>query len=284
VVGLTIVAFGGSTPELLVGVVASAHGQGDLAVGNVIGSNIANIGLVLALAALVRGLAVHTRLVSHEIPIMIAATLALVLIALDGVIGRGDGLLLLAGFSGFVWISIAQARQEPEAIEDRYRMLEEAGALEPPRGRRFRDTALLVLGLAGLVVGAELVVDAAVAFAQRVGLSELVVGVTIVAIGTSLPELATSVVASYRGEAEIAVGNVVGSNIFNAAAIIGAAAVTRPLPLNASLAQFEIPVLIGSALLLLPLARRRFRFGRREGALLLLTYVGFVWIMIARGT
>lgn len=281
VVGLTIVAFGGSTPELLIGTVASGRAQGDLALGNVIGSNIVNIGLVLGVSALVRGLSVHTRLVQREIPIMIATTTAMVLVALDGQIGRGDGILLLLAFTGFVWASIRQARREPAAVESQYRMLEGAGALERQRGRPV-DFVLLGVGLAALLLGAQLVVDAAVAIAASIGISRLVVGLTIVAMGTSLPELATSAVAAYRGEADIAVGNVVGSNIFNAAAIIGAAAAVRPIGVNPHLLRFEIPILIGSSLLLLPLARRRLRFGRREGLLLVLGYAAIIWITLQR--
>jgi cation:H+ antiporter len=282
IVGLTIVAFGGSVPELLVGVIASGRGQGDLALGNVVGSNIANIWLVLAASALVGRVSVQLRLLRREIPIMIGTAIALLLIGVDGGVSRGDGVLLLAAFAGYIWLMLREARTVPEAAEVYSGPLREAGAI-PLRDRpRARDAVLLIAGLCLLLLGADLVVRSAIGIARAVGIPELVIGLTIVSVGTSLPELATSAVAAFKGEADIAVGNVVGSNIFNVLAIVGAAGMVRPLDFSRPLLAFEVPVMIIASVTLLPLARWRLLLGRREGALMLAAYVAFIWMVIAK--
>jgi cation:H+ antiporter len=279
VVGLTVVAFGGSMPELLVGVLASAREQGDLALGNVIGSNIANIGLVLGVSALNRPLTVDRRLTSREMPIIILATAVMILLGVDRLLSRVDGALMLGAFVAFVAVSVRRAVRDPVSVDARYAGPDSLGT-DAATSRQWLDILLLVAGIAGLLIGAELVVRAAVAFARDIGISELVVGLTIVAIGTSLPELATSAVAAYRREPEIAIGNVVGSNIFNAVAIMGAASFTRPVGFGLSLFEFEIPVLGGATLLLFLIAVVRPRLARLEGAALVLAYIGFVVLTV----
>src|SRR5690606_34925378 len=223
VVGLTIVAFGTSSPELVVSVFAAARGQADVAVGNVVGSNILNIALILGLAAILRPLRAQMRLIVRETPIMIAAGVALAVLGLDGTVSRPDAALLLAGLFAYVAFVLRGARREAVAIKQEFERFESAEALAPDGRGRARDVLLIVVGLTALSIGARLLVDASLVFARTLGVSELVIGVTVVAVGTSLPELATSLLAVWRDEADIAVGNVVGSNIFNILGILGLA-------------------------------------------------------------
>lgn len=282
VVGLTVVAFGSSSPELLVGVVASVQDQGDVVLGNVLGSNILNIALILGVAALVRPLRVRLRLLSREVPLMVLVSLGVAALMVDGRLGRVDAWVLLIGFVAFLVLVTRAARSETSETAATYLQFEDA-ELGPPRsGSTPRDLARMVIGLAGLVVGAHLLVLSAVFFARLAGVSEVVIGLTVVAIGTSLPELATCVVAAYRGESDIALGNAVGSNIFNLLSILGVAAMIRPMPVRTELFEFEIPAMLATAVLLIPLAWHGRVLGRGAGALLLLTYVVFTTAVILR--
>lgn len=274
-VGLTIVAFGTSAPELVVSTLASARGQSGVALGNVIGSNIFNIGGILGLASLLYPLRVQMRLLARETPLMVLASVALPLLALDGRVGRIDGALLLGAFAAFLVYVVRSARRESAEIAAEYAEFESEKALLPRGERPWVDLALMAGGLGGLGIGAHALVTAAVGLARTFGLSELVIGLTIVAVGTSLPELATSAVAAARREVDIAVGNIVGSNIFNLTAILGTAAAVRPLHVPTSVLTFEIPVMIALGLLLVPLAWTRLRLERWEGGLLLAGYVAF---------
>lgn len=282
VVGLTVVAFGTSTPEMVVSTLAAASDRGDVGLGNILGSNVVNLALILGLASLIYPLRVQMRLLAREIPIMVASAMLLGALAVDGRFGRGDGLLLLTGFLAFVGFILHAARREPAAIQAEFTEFEEAEALEPTRAPRTREVALIVGGIVGLVVGANLLVESAVYVARSVGISEVVIGLTIVALGTSLPELATTLVASYRRETDIAFGNVIGSNIFNVLAILGLAAAVRPLRVAPGLLHFEIPVVAILSILLLPLAWTRLRIERWEGALLVSGYIVFTWIVLIR--
>jgi cation:H+ antiporter len=279
VVGLTIVAFGTSTPELVVSVMAAMRGQGNLSLGNVVGSNVANVGLILALAALIRPLTVDVRLVRRELPVMIAAGLALWYRASDGLIDRADAAVLGVAFLVYLWFLVRLARREPVAVEVTYGRFERV-KIHSDRSRWHVDFGLIMIGLAGLVAGANFIVVSAVFFARSLGVSELTIGLTVVAIGTSLPELATSLLAALRGESDIAVGNIVGSNIFNTLAIVGAAAASRPLTTPASLFAFELPVMIGASALLVPMLWTGKRVTRFEGGGLLVLYVAFLWISV----
>lgn len=284
IVGLTVVAFGTSAPELVVSVVAGIRGQSGVAVGNVVGSNVANVGLILGLAALVSMMKVEMRLITREMPVMLLATLAFLVLALDGTLSRLDAALLLAGFVTYLLLMLHAARAEPSLIETEFADFAEAAEMIDRGGEPhyLRNAFLIVIGLVGLAGGAQLLVTSAVFFARSLGISELVIGLTVVAIGTSLPELATSVVAAFRGEADIAVGNVVGSNIFNILLILGIAPLVRPLLVDQALYTFEIPVMVAFSVLLLLFGRTGLRVVRWEGALLLGGYVAFMVVLLMR--
>lgn len=299
VIGLTVVAFGTSAPELVVSTLSAWQGRSDVALGNVVGSNIANVGLILGLSAALYPIRVEVRLIRREILVVIAASIGLLLLVADGTLGRLDAGLLLLGFAGFTLLVLRGARS---AASELSREPPPETAAEPPNeptgeptaaaGRgppaaRWRATILLTAGgLLGLVLGAHVLVESSVWFAQRLGVSELVIGLTVVAGGTSLPELATSVVAAVRRKPDIAIGNVVGSNIINILAILGVAGLVRPLEAAPSLLRFDGLVMVGAAVLLLPLAWSRFRLERWEGALLVSGYAGYlvaVFVAATRG-
>lgn len=282
VVGLTVVAFGTSAPELIVSVVAAVGGTPSVAVGNVVGSNIANVGLILGLAAVVSSMKVEMRLITREMPIMLLATLLLLVLAFDGQLSRVDGVIFLIGFSGYLLLMLVAARAEPAIILAEFAEFERAENREAVGGARLRNSLLVLIGLAALAGGAHLLVGAAVFFARAFGISELLIGLTVVAVGTSLPELATSLVAAFRGEADIAVGNIVGSNIFNILLILGVTPVVRPLPVDLSLYRLEIPVMVGLSVALPLFARTGLRVVRWEGALLLSVYVAFTVVLLMR--
>ncbi len=274
VIGLTVVSFGTSAPELLVVLQAALDGADDIAIGNVLGSNIANIGLILGITGLIATIPVHINLIRREIPIMIAATTVFFLMALDGSIGQIDGLLLVLGLVAFTGALIISSRREtatPQEIEE----LIEAEQARPPY-RRITEIARVVIGLTLLTVGAKLLVLGATDIALTLGVSELVIGITLVAVGTSLPELVTGVIAAVRRHDDILFGNVVGSNIFNILCILGLTALVQPIGVEPSLLRFDFWMMSGFALLLLPLAINKGRLIRLEALLLLLLYVGYI--------
>ncbi|HVS13480.1 MAG TPA: calcium/sodium antiporter [Thermoanaerobaculia bacterium] len=283
VVGLTVVAFGTSSPELAVSVRAALTGDGaaDIAVGNVVGSNIANVLLILGLSAVIAPLAVSRQLVRLDVPIMVGSSLLLVWMARDGSLGRLEGALLFAGVVAYTAFAIVQSRRETA----------ERGHLDPDpdelRGRRLAIDALLVVaGLALLVVGARWLVDGAVTLATLLGVSELIIGLTVVAVGTSLPELATSALAAWRGQRDIAVGNVVGSNTFNILSVLGASALVAPagLAVSPQARAFDLPVMLAVAVLCVPIFFTGFRIARLEGALFLLFYGAYVAYLALHAT
>jgi cation:H+ antiporter len=275
VVGLTVVAAGTSAPEMVVTVLAALRGQSDVAMGNVVGSNIANVGLVLGLAAVIRPLVVGMALIRREAPIMVGASVLLLVFARDGLIARWEAAVLLVAFVAYILLTIRLARREPPAVEREYADNEDARGIVPEAAPAWRNVALIAAGLCVLVAGAQLLVGSALYFARALGVPELIVGVTVVAIGTSLPEIAASLVAAFRGEAEIVLGNVVGSNIFNVLLILGAAALAAPVSVAPALLAFEIPVMIGAAVLVLPLIYTGRRVERWEGMVLVAGYVAF---------
>lgn len=281
VVGLTVVAFGSSAPELLVGVVASATGQSDVVLGNVVGSNILNVALILGVAALVKPLRVGARILLREIPLMVAFSFLVGAAMLDGTLGRGDGILLLVGFVGFIAFVLYAAEGEPPEVAEEY-LQYETERRGRPAGRVWKELALVAVGLTGLLLGAYLLVASSVYFARVFGVTEVVIGITVVAIGTSLPELATCVVAALRSEPDIALGNAVGSNIFNLLSILGVSAVIRPVPVAPGVLRFEIPAMILFAVILVPLAWQGRVLGRGSGAVLVASYVLFTGVLAAR--
>lgn len=281
IIGLTIVAIGTSMPELIVSTDAALRGSSDISVGNVIGSNIANIGLILGIAGLISPMVVKTSLVRREIPIMVGVTLLLLLLVGDGTISQGDGLLLLVGMVAFISLLIyaeqraSTAEQALEAGVEAELEREIDGEVTPKQ--RPREALRVVLGIALLVVGARLTVDGAVALARGIGVSELVIGITLVAVGTSLPELATSVVAAFRREADISIGNVVGSNIANILLILGVTSVISPVSVAPQIIRLDIWVALGFALVLFPFALNQ-KLTRWEAGVLLAVYVGYILV------
>ncbi|MDW8362599.1 MAG: calcium/sodium antiporter, partial [Myxococcales bacterium] len=230
VVGLTVVAYGTSAPELVVTTVAALQGSSDVALGNVVGSNIANLALILGVAAVIYPPRVDVGLGRREVPVLVATTVALPLLLLDGQVSRLEGAVLLVGGVAFTWFTLKLVRtvSEQSVLADEARQ-EVAAATEAEVESRVRLVGLVVVGLGALAGGGKLFVDGAVGLARDLGVSERLVGLTIVAVGTSLPELATTVVAALRRHSDIAVGNVVGSNIFNVLLVLGGAASIHPV-------------------------------------------------------
>lgn len=279
VVGLTVVSFGTSAPELVVAIVASARGNADLAIGNVLGSNLANIGLILGITALIRPLDVAARVVWREVPLMLLVTAALYPLAMDHALSRGDGVILLMALAAYLLFVFQSAESEAPEIMDEYEDFMKASKQGPGKVNA-RDVGLVLGGCAALVAGGYAIVEGAVAVATYLGVSQVVIGLTVVAVGTSLPELATSVVAALRQEADIAVGNIIGSNIFNVAAILGTAAVVRPMNISETILARELPAVLLMSVIVLPMLRTGWRIHRWEGAVLLTCYLGLgAWLL-----
>ncbi len=290
VVGLTVVAFGTSAPELAVSVQAAWSGEVDVSMGNVVGSNIVNVLFILGLAALIAPLIVDRMLVRRDLPVMIAAALLLWLLALDGRIGFWDGALFFLLLLGYVALLFRTGRDFSEAVEADDDAGDQSATQEPAVVRRHRavwqQAGLVIAGVALMVLGSNWLVDGAVAIAVWLGVSELVIGLTIVAIGTSLPEAATSITASIRGQRDIAIGNVVGSNIFNIFSVLGISALVAPQGLGLSVApelmRVDLPVMVGITLLCLPLFYTGNLLARWEGALLFGLYLLYVsWLVLS---
>jgi cation:H+ antiporter len=278
VIGLTVVAFGTSSPELAVSVLSASSGQADIAVGNVVGSNIFNVLFILGLSALITPLVVSQQLVRLEVPLMVGTAALLPALAWDGRLGRLDGLLLAAGVVVYTVWSIRRSRRENAAIREEYSR--EFGAQAEPvpaAGQTWRQLGLIVAGLALLLLGSDWLVDGAVAIARAFGVSELIIGLTIIAAGTSMPEVATSIMASLRGERDIAVGNVVGSNIFNILAVLGLTAVASPqgVAVSSAALAFDIPVMLAVSVACLPIFFTGHLIARWEGALFFALYLGY---------
>jgi len=279
VVGLTIVSFGTSAPELVVCSVAAMGGNSDLAIGNVLGSNLANIGLILGLTALVRPLEVQARVVWREVPLMLLVTASLYPLAWDGELQRGDGVILLFALAAYLMFVFQSVGDEAPEILGEYEEFMKASQKSSQRVA-LKDIGLLIAGSTFLVAGGYAIVEGAVNVANAMGISQTVIGLTVVAVGTSLPELATSIVATMRKEADIAVGNVIGSNIFNVAAILGAASVLEPITIRASILARELPAVLILSVLVFPLLRTDWRIKRWEGAILLGSYIGLgLWLL-----
>ena len=282
VIGLTIVAFGTSAPEMAVSIGAAFAGQADLALGNVVGSNIFNILLILGVSALVTPLIVNQQLVRLDVPLMIVASLLVLLFGLDGNVGRSEGAVLFAGILIYSVFLIFQSRKETDADVRAEYAAEYADKDTDGYIHYVRDGALIFGGLFLLVLGSQWLVESAITIAQYFGVSELIIGLTIVAAGTSLPELATSVIAAIRGERDIAVGNIVGSNIFNLLSVLGLSSIVAPsgIVVPAVAIGFDIPVMIGVALMCLPIFFSGYVITRWNGALFLFYYVAYTAYLI----
>jgi cation:H+ antiporter len=268
-VGLTVVAFGTSMPELFVSLEAALNDQDDVALGNVVGSNICNIALILGLSALVKPVAINTRVVKLDMPVLILASAWLLYAMLDHGVSRFEGAVCVLALLGYLAFNLKEAGKESSGE------IETVDSDSAPKGSRRRNLAFIVFGLGALALGADKFIDGSVSMAQVLGLSPAFIGLTIVAVGTSLPELAVTVIAASRGEGDIAVGNVVGSNIFNILAILGITALIRPLERGGILWQ-DLAVMAGMTVALIPLLLMGSHLTRVRGGLLLASYFAYL--------
>jgi cation:H+ antiporter len=284
VIGLTVVSLGTSAPELIVAVLATLRGNADIAVGNVLGSNLANIGLILGSTALVRSLLVADRVVRREIPIMIVLTLLLFPLIMNLEIGRLEGALLVGLLALYLTYVFYRGRKAPAPLISEYSQLAEASKRKKSLSILL-DLGLLLAGTLGLLMGGGAIVESAIYLSGNLGISELGMGLTVVAIGTSLPELATSIMAAMKKQTDIAVGNVIGSNIFNILAVLGVTGVVKPIDVDPGVIWVELPAVVMLSFLVLlvclsPMTKGEFRIRRWEGALLLGTYLWLgSWIL-----
>jgi len=291
VMGLTVIAFGTSAPEVAVALGAVGTGRPDLAMGNAVGSNTFNVLFILGVSALVRPLIVQQKLVRVDVPLMIMVSVLLWVLSIDGMLGLVDAFVLLLGFAGYLGVVLLSVRRESRGVRAKYASV--AGGLgvsekmgeQPRRGRRrslWLSALMLVAGLGAAVVGARLVVGGASSIARGAGMSELVIGLTVVAAGTSLPEMAASLVAAFRGQRDMAVGNVVGSNIFNVLCILGLSGLLADggLVVSGSLLSFDIPVMVAASVACLPIVFTGHAIWRWEGASLLVGYAAYVAYLV----
>jgi cation:H+ antiporter len=280
VIGLTIVSMGTSLPELTVSVSASLRGAADLSMGNVVGSNLFNIGMVLGASALISPMRVHGAAVKLEWPFMFVASFILLLLARDGTIDRLEGGFFVVSLALFMWYAVIIGRDAINADES----AELAGEVQRRAPAGWLRTiggsiALLVAGVVLLVVGGELLVRGAVDLARYFGMTERMIGLTVVAMGTGAPELATSLVAARRGQSEIALGNVIGSNIFNVLGILGVASLINPIAVAPQIITSDLVWMLGLSLALFPMMRTGFRVGRVEGGALVLAYGTYLTLL-----
>ncbi len=286
VIGLTVVSFGTSAPELAVSIGSALSGNADIAIGNVVGSNILNILLILGLSSLILPLVVHQQLVRLDVPIMIGASLLLLLFASDGTVQWWEGVILVAIGIGYVVFLIRLSKKEKNKAVLKDYQAEFGEENKPEKGRTWVQPLLIITGLAMLLLGSNFLVESAVSIAQAYGISELIIGLTIIAVGTSLPEVATSIIASLRKEGDIAVGNAVGSNIFNLVFILGLTAIISPggIPVNADAISFDIPVMTAVAVACLPFFFNGLRLDRWKGFVFLAYYAAYTIFLILKST
>jgi cation:H+ antiporter len=288
VIGLTVVAYGTSAPELAVTVLSTCGEtpQPDIAVGNVVGSNIANVLLVLGLAAAFAPLVVSHHLVRIGVPLMIAVSVLMLVMGLDGRINRLEGILLVLGSVTYTAVAVTYSRRRHRASQAEAEVNDEPKGRGAALGETLLQLLLIAVGLGMLVLGSKWLIDGAVKLAEWLGVSKLIIGLTIVAIGTSLPEVATSVVASIRGQRDIAVGNVVGSNLFNILLVLGACGVVAPDGVHVSPAalRFDIPVMIVVAVACLPVFFSDYSIARWEGVVFLVYYAAYLTYLCLAAT
>lgn len=285
VIGLTVVSIGTSLPELAVGVVAAREGSGALAVGNIAGTNVVNLLLILGLSALILPLAIAARTLRFELPVMAGAAVLMLMLSLDGVLSRVDGVILVAAAITYTVALIRITRRETHAVVDEYDEAY-AGAVAV----RTRPTALHIVmmlgGIAIVVIGADWLVDGAVGMARGFGVSDALIGLTVVAIGTSAPELVTTVVSTLRGNRDIAIGNLLGSSIYNILLILGVTCVIAPdgLALPPTLVRIDIPIMVAVALVCVPIFVSGRRVSRGEGGTMVAAYAAYLVFLLAAQT
>jgi len=290
VIGLTVVAFGTSSPELAVSLTASIKGSNDIAIGNIIGSNIANIGLILGVAAIVLPLKVEKVIMRRELPLMIGISAGLYFMAIDRKIGFVDGLLLFTGIILFIGYQIyhtlnskKESRNSTASNPVSKTGTPESTTEESQTRRHLLSNIIyIVIGLACLLVGSHVLVKSAIFIAGSFGISEMVIGMTVVAFGTSVPEMATSVVSVLKKESDICVGNVIGSNIFNILLVLGSVALVRPLNVERGTLFFEFPIMLLFSLALIPMIRGRLMVNRLAGVVLVSGYLAFIFLLFYR--
>jgi len=282
VIGLTVVAFGTSAPELVVSLISSIQGKSMIAVGNVVGSNICNIALVLGLSAVFNPIKSDPSVVRRDIPIMLAISLYLLLLTFNSRLGRIEGATLFAGIILYTYMNYYLAKKEKAGAAEIESELEEIGFI----ASRPKQVILILLGIAGVVGGAQIVVENAVLIMKILGVDEKFIGLTIVAFGTSLPELATSVVAAMRGEMDISIGNLVGSNVFNIMSVLGIASLVRPIPIPGGFIEsglwIDYLVMMFTSFLPWLMMRKNFTVTRRDGFVLLACYAGYLTYLIVK--
>jgi cation:H+ antiporter len=277
VIGLTVVAFGTSMPELVVSVDASLAGNPGIAVGNVVGSNIFNIALILGIAALIQPIACSKTVIRRDVPVMIAVAGLFWYLSQDRLISRAESIGLFCLLVIYTIYSYYKARKEPQPEDNADTQTETPTTLRAELG-------LIVTGFIAMIAGSKLLLQGSVALAKAGGVSDEVIGLTLIAAGTSLPELATSVVAAMKGQSDIAVGNVVGSNIFNILGILGVAGVILPLKVSDHMAQLDCPLMFVISLGCLPIMRSDLKITRLEGIVLLAAYIGYTWVLFQTPT
>jgi len=272
VVGLTIVAMGTSAPELAVSLFAALTHTKDLSLANIIGSNIANIGLVIGISAMIKPLVIEKSVLRSEMPILLIGTLAFSALSWDGVLSAIDGIILLTGFIAFLAFMIKRSLRDRTAAK----LNKDFADIRKTPRLLLGQSGLILLGLIGLIAGSYLIVKSAKDIATHLGVSPFVIGISIVAVGTSLPELAISAVGAARGRVDLAIGNAIGSNIFNTLFVIAIIAVITPIPVDRSLFKLHYPFMIAFSLIVVPMMRSRFRLTRLEGAVLFAAYIFFL--------
>lgn len=279
VIGITVVAFGTSLPELVVSLTAAFKGNADIALGNIVGSNIANIGLILGIGASMRAIGVERNLTKREVPMGIITAILLIGLSIDGNLGRLDGCILLAGFAIFLYWSVGVERIPAEVAAEIKEIIDE------PKSK-LRNASLTIVGLAGVLMGGNFLVDGGIQLAELFGIPAVIIGLTMVAVGTSIPELVTFLVASARGEDDISVGNILGSNLFNILFVLGIASLIAPIEVPQTFFKFQYPVLMAFSLSLLPICKTGLGISKMEGRFLLssyLAYIGFLYFIPGLG-
>lgn len=280
VIGLTVVAFGTSTPELVVSINSALEGQADISLGNIIGSNIVNIGLILGLSAAIFPIAVHIKTIRREIPIMLAVSLIIIPISLDGTISQIDGAFLVISLIAFIYFSYRQSKKEntqiPLIIDDnRENSISNNLAFTP----LIKNIVFVIIGIILLYFGSSFTVDNAVSIANSLGISERIIGLTIIAIGTSLPELITSVGAARKKHADLSIGNIIGSNIFNVLSILGISSLIIGIKVNFTIF-IDYIVMIGFSAALIPVMKSGFIITKKEGYILVTAYLLYLGFLI----
>ncbi len=287
VIGLTVVAFGTSAPELVVSVISSIQGKSMIAVGNIVGSNICNIALVLGLSAALQPITCHYTVIKRDIPIMLGISLYLFVLSFNSELGRLEGATLFSGVILYTYFNYSVAMKESKqgSGEEITAAESDAEGIEYVTSRK-RQIVLILVGIAGVVAGAQLVVESAIKIMTMLGVSEKFIGLTIIALGTSLPELATSVVAALRKEMDISIGNLVGSNVFNILSVLGAASLIRPISIPGGFVEsgLMIDYLVMIFISFLPwlMMRKTLTVTRRDGFILLSCYVGYITYLIVK--